>query len=110
MKLGLVALCCAAAVSIGVAFSVTPASAQNRLKTCNDEWNAMKANNTVGDKKYADDMECVRVARVAVAAIAFSPSSILWSTQPLKDVLFLFLFALFVMACGQGVLEVAANP
>jgi hypothetical protein len=24
------------------------------LKTCNDEWNAMKANGTVGDKKYAD--------------------------------------------------------
>lgn len=40
--------------------------------------------------------EHVRVARVAVAAIALSPSSILWSTQPLKDVLFLFLFALFV--------------
>lgn len=40
--------------------------------------------------------EHVRVARVAIAAIVFSPSSILWSTQPLKDVLFLFLFALFV--------------
>jgi len=37
-----------------------------------------------------------RVAAIAVAAISFSPSSILWSTQPLKDVLFLFLFAAFV--------------
>ena len=54
MKLGLVALCCAAAICVGVALSAAPAGAQNRLKTCNDEWNAMKANNTVGDKKYAD--------------------------------------------------------
>ncbi len=53
MKSGLVALC-AAAVGVAVAFSAAPANAQSRLKTCNDEWNAMKANNTVGDKKYAD--------------------------------------------------------
>ena len=37
-----------------------------------------------------------RVAAISVAAISFSPSAILWSTQPLKDVLFLFLFAAFV--------------
>jgi hypothetical protein len=47
--------------------------------------------------------EHVRVARVAVAAIAFSPSSILWSTQPLKDVLFLFLFALFVVTAAMWI-------
>ena len=53
MKSGLAALC-AAAVCTVIAFSAAPASAQNRLKTCNDEWAAMKANNTAGDKKYAD--------------------------------------------------------
>jgi hypothetical protein len=37
-----------------------------------------------------------RVAAFSVAAISFSPSAILWSTQPLKDVLFLFLFAAFI--------------
>lgn len=37
-----------------------------------------------------------RAAAIAVAAISFSPSAILWSTQPLKDVLFLFLFAAFI--------------
>ena len=52
MKSGLAALC-AAAVCAAIAFSAAPASAQSRLKTCNDEWSAMKANNTVGDKKYA---------------------------------------------------------
>jgi len=53
MKSGLAALC-AAAVCTAIAFSAAPASAQSRLKTCNDEWNAMKAAGTVGDKKYAD--------------------------------------------------------
>jgi hypothetical protein len=47
--------------------------------------------------------EHVRVARAAIAAIAFSPSSILWSTQPLKDVLFLFLFALFVAVAAAWI-------
>jgi len=37
-----------------------------------------------------------RLAMIAVAAVSFSPSVILWSTQPLKDVFFLFLFAAFV--------------
>ena len=65
MKSGLVALC-AAAMCAGIAFSAAPANAQNRMKTCNDEWNAMKANNTVGDKKYADfRKECL--ARTATA-------------------------------------------
>jgi hypothetical protein len=65
MKSGFAALC-AAAICAGVAFSFAPASAQNRLKTCNDEWNAMKANNTVGDKKYADfRKECL--AKTAAA-------------------------------------------
>ena len=54
MKSGLAALCAAAVAA--VALSAAPAGAQttNRLKTCNDEWNAMKASGTVGDKKYAD--------------------------------------------------------
>jgi len=57
---------CAAAICAGMVFSATSAGAQNRLKTCNDEWNAMKANNTVGDKKYADfRKECL--ARTAAA-------------------------------------------
>jgi hypothetical protein len=74
MKSGLVALCCAAAVCAGVAFSTAPASAQNRLKTCNDEWNAMKANNTVGDKKYADfRKECL--ARTAATPSAEAPAA-----------------------------------
>ena len=74
MKSGLVALCCAAAVGVGVALSAAPASAQNRLKTCNDEWNAMKANNTVGDKKYADfRKECL--ARTAATPAAAEPAT-----------------------------------
>jgi len=65
MKSRFVALC-AAALCAGIALSAAPASAQNRLKTCNDEWNAMKASNTVGDKKYADfRKECL--ARTAAA-------------------------------------------
>ena len=56
---------CAVAICAGLVFSA-PASAQNRLKTCNDEWNKMKADNTVGDKKYADfRKECL--ARTAAA-------------------------------------------
>lgn len=67
MKSGFAALC-AAAICAGIAFSAAPASAQNRLKTCNDEWNAMKANNTVGDKKYADfRKECLAKTAAAPA-------------------------------------------
>jgi hypothetical protein len=73
MKSGFVALC-AAAMCAGIAFSAAPANAQNRMKSCNDEWNAMKANNTVGDKKYADfRKECL--ARTA-AAPAETPAPI----------------------------------
>ena len=73
MKSGLVALC-AAAVCAAVAFSAAPASAQSRLKTCNDEWKAMKANNTVGDKKYADfRKECL--ARTAATPSAQEPAT-----------------------------------
>lgn len=67
MKSGLVALCAAAVAAI--ALSAAPAGAQttNRLKACNDEWNAMKASGTVGDKKYADfRKECL--ARLAAPA------------------------------------------
>jgi hypothetical protein len=57
---------CAAAACAGLMFSAAPASAQSRMKTCNDEWNKMKADNTVGDKKYADfRKECL--ARTAAA-------------------------------------------
>jgi hypothetical protein len=73
MKSGLAALC-AAAVCTAIAFSAAPAGAQSRLKTCNDEWNAMKANNTVGDKKYADfRKECL--ARTATTPAAQEPAT-----------------------------------
>ena len=76
MKSGLVALCCAAAVCAGVALSAPPASAQNRLKTCNDEWNAMKANNTVGDKKYADfRKECLARTAATPATAPAGPAT-----------------------------------
>jgi len=59
--------CCAVAICVGM-FAAAPASALS-LKACNDEWNAMKANNTVGDKKYADfRKECL--ARTAAAPAA----------------------------------------
>ncbi len=62
-KLGLL---CAAGVCAGLAFSAAPASAQNRLQTCNAEWAAKKADKTVGDQKYADfRKECL--ARTAAA-------------------------------------------
>jgi hypothetical protein len=44
----------AAAICAGLMLSAAPASAQSRMKSCNDEWNKMKADSTVGDKKYAD--------------------------------------------------------
>src|SRR3974390_3675081 len=58
----------AAAICAGLMLSAAPASAQqSRMKTCNDEWNKMKADNTVGDKKYADfRKECL--ARTAAPA------------------------------------------
>src|SRR5262245_53545402 len=72
MKSGLAALC-AAAVCTAIAFSAAPASAQSRLKTCNDEWNAMKAGGTVGDKKYTDfRKECL--ARTAAKPAAEEPT------------------------------------
>jgi hypothetical protein len=74
MKSGLAALC-AAAVAAAV-LSAAPAGAQttNRLKACNDEWNAMKANNTVGDKKYADfRKECLTRLATPEAAPAPAP-------------------------------------
>ena len=76
MKSKLAALC-AAAICAGIAFSAAPAGAQNRLKTCNDEWNAMKANNTVGDKKYADfRKECLaKTAAAPAEAPAAAPTT-----------------------------------
>jgi hypothetical protein len=45
----------AAAICAGLMLSAAPASAQqSRMKACNDEWNKMKEDKTVGDKKYAD--------------------------------------------------------
>ena len=69
----LVALCAFAACA-GLVLSA-PASAQNRMKTCNDEWNAMKTAGTVGDKKYADfRKECLaRTAAPAPAPTAATP-------------------------------------
>jgi hypothetical protein len=67
---------CAAAACAGLVFSA-PASAQNRMKTCNDEWNAMKTAGTVGDKKYADfRKECLaRTAAPAAAPAAPAPTA-----------------------------------
>jgi len=63
---------CAAAICAGLVFSA-PASAQSRMKTCNDEWNKMKADGTVGDKKYADfRKECL--ARTAATPGAAAPA------------------------------------
>jgi hypothetical protein len=68
---------CAAAACAGLMFSAAPASAQNRMKTCNDEWSAMKTAGTVGDKKYADfRKECLaRTAAPAAAPAAPAPTA-----------------------------------
>ncbi|HXA19059.1 MAG TPA: hypothetical protein VN380_18855 [Thermoanaerobaculia bacterium] len=42
-----------------------------------------------------------RPTLIALAALSFSPSLVLWSTQPLKDAFFLSVVAVFVMACAQ---------
>lgn len=55
MKPGFAAFCAAALAA--AALAALPADARttsNRLKSCNEEWKTMKANNSVGDKKYAD--------------------------------------------------------
>lgn len=44
-----------------------------------------------------------RVATIAVAGISLSPSLVLWSTQLLKDVLFVFLIAMFVAAVAYWI-------
>jgi hypothetical protein len=76
MKSGLAALCVAAVTA--VVLSAAPAGAQttNRLKACNDEWNAMKATGAVGDKKYADfRKECLaRLAAPAQEPAAAAPA------------------------------------
>ncbi len=84
MKSGLAALCAAAVAA--VALSAAPAGAQptNRLKTCNDEWNAMKASGTVGDKKYADfRKECLtRLAPPAQEAAPGGTAAVPPAAQP----------------------------
>jgi hypothetical protein len=77
----LVALC-AAAICAGLVFSA-PASAQNRMKTCNDEWNKMKADNTVGDKKYADfRKECLARTAATPSAPAAAPAPAPTAAKP----------------------------
>jgi hypothetical protein len=81
-KSAMLVLC--ATVSMSFAVSVLPASAQSRLKTCNDEWNAMKANNTVGDKKYADfRKECLARTAAAPAAEPAAPGETSPAVPPL---------------------------
>jgi hypothetical protein len=78
----LVALCAAAACA-GLMLSAAPASAQNRLKTCNDEWNAMKTAGTVGDKKYADfRKECLARTAAAPAGAAAAPAAPTAAAKP----------------------------
>jgi hypothetical protein len=61
---------CVAAICAGLVFSA-PASAQNRRTSCNDEWSKMKADNTVGDKKYRDFFkECMARTAAPVEAPA----------------------------------------
>jgi hypothetical protein len=73
MKSGLAALC-AAAVAAAMLSAPAGAQAPNRLRTCNDEWNAMKAAGTVGDKRYADfRKECL--ARLATPQAAPPPGA-----------------------------------
>jgi hypothetical protein len=70
-KPGNALLCAAAAICVGLAVFAAPASAET-LKACNAEWNGMKANGTVGDKKYADfRKECL--ARTAAPAETATP-------------------------------------
>lgn len=42
-----------------------------------------------------------RPTLIALAALSFSPSLVLWSTQPLKDVFFVSAVAAFVAACSD---------
>jgi hypothetical protein len=44
--------------------------------------------------------EVRRPTLIALAALSFSPSLVLWSTQPLKDVFFVSAVAAFVAACS----------
>jgi hypothetical protein len=71
----IIALCAAAAVT-GLFAQTVPANAQNRLRACADEWNAMKANNTVGNTKYADfRKECLARTAAAPAPADAAPAS-----------------------------------
>ena len=67
----------AAAICAGLMFSAAPASAQqSRMKACNDEWNKMKADNTVGDKKYADfRKECLARTEAPDTSTAAKPAT-----------------------------------
>jgi hypothetical protein len=74
---------CAAAACAGLMLSAAPASAQNRLKTCNDEWNAMKTAGTVGDKKYADfRKECLARTAATPAGAAPAPAAPTAAAKP----------------------------
>jgi hypothetical protein len=74
MKSGLAALCAAAVAAVTLSAAPVGAQAPNRLKACNDEWNAMKAGGAIGDKKYADfRKECL--ARAAAPAPAPAPDT-----------------------------------
>jgi len=48
----------------------------------------------------AQDPRARAAARFAIAAIALSPALMVWSLQPLKDPMFLFLVVAFVAACA----------
>src|ERR1700729_632628 len=73
---------CAAAICAGLVFSAAPASAQSRMKTCNDEWNGMKAAGTVGDKKYADFRKECLTRTAAPAAAAPAPAAPTAAAKP----------------------------
>ncbi|MBO0753373.1 MAG: hypothetical protein J2P53_14740, partial [Bradyrhizobiaceae bacterium] len=77
MKSRLAALCATSALAaVLCAWPADARTTTNRLKACNEEWRAMKANNTVGDKKYADfRKECLARAASETAAPGTTPAA-----------------------------------
>jgi hypothetical protein len=101
-KPGNALLCAAAAMCVGLAVFAAPASAET-LKNCNAEWNTMKANGTVGDKKYADfRKECL--ARTAAPAETATPPATPAAATPPKAA------AAPAGAAGEPVFPTAVAP
>jgi hypothetical protein len=75
---------CAAASAADLLFSGALASAQATRKSCTAEWNAAKANQTVGDQKRADFIkECLAGTAAAPAAAPAAPGEAPPAVPPL---------------------------